>query len=561
MAELRSRKWFRDPGYYGFARRAWMRSEGFGAEVFEGKPVIGIANSFSELNNCNAHLRQVAEAVKRGVWIAGGFPLEFPTISLGEMMMRPTTMLFRNLMAMDVEESIRANPLDGCVLLCGCDKTTPAQLMGAASADVPAIMVPGGPMLAGQWRNRRLGAGTDGRKLFDLYRTGRLSEEELQEIEGGIARSAGHCTVMGTASTMTSLAEALGMTLPGCANIPAPDSRRLAMAEQSGRRIVEMVAEDLRPSRILTAAAFANAITVNMAIGGSTNAIIHLIAIAGRLGIDLLLGEFDRISRRTPWIVNVKPSGEYLMEDLFAAGGIPAVMKEILGLLDGECPTVTGKGVRENVERAECFDRAVIRPLADPLYREGGTAVLTGNLAPDGAVIKQTAASPHLLRHRGRAHVFENVEEMRAGVERVDLPVDGDTVLVMKNCGPRGAPGMPEWGHIPMPRALLERGIEDCVRLSDARMSGTSYGTVVLHVAPESAVGGPLAAVRTGDEILLDVEERRLELCVSEEEIARRLASFTPPPPAYDRGYGKLFLDHVMQANLGCDFDFLRKRG
>jgi dihydroxy-acid dehydratase len=561
VAELRSRKWFRDPGYYGFARRAWMRSEGFGAEVFEGKPVIGIANSFSELNNCNAHLRQVAEAVKRGVWIAGGFPLEFPTISLGEMMMRPTTMLFRNLMAMDVEESIRANPLDGCVLLCGCDKTTPAQLMGAASADVPAIMVPGGPMLAGQWRNRRLGAGTDGRKLFDLYRTGRLSEEELQEIEGGIARSAGHCTVMGTASTMTSLAEALGMTLPGCANIPAPDSRRLAMAEQSGRRIVEMVAEDLRPSRILTAAAFANAITVNMAIGGSTNAIIHLIAIAGRLGIDLLLGEFDRISRRTPWIVNVKPSGEYLMEDLFAAGGIPAVMKEILGLLDGECPTVTGKGVRENVERAECFDRAVIRPLADPLYREGGTAVLTGNLAPDGAVIKQTAASPHLLRHRGRAHVFENVEEMRAGVERVDLPVDGDTVLVMKNCGPRGAPGMPEWGHIPMPRALLERGIEDCVRLSDARMSGTSYGTVVLHVAPESAVGGPLAAVRTGDEILLDVEERRLELCVSEEEIARRLASFTPPPPAYDRGYGKLFLDHVMQANLGCDFDFLRKRG
>jgi L-arabonate dehydrase len=561
VAELRSRKWFRDPGYYGFARRAWMRSEGFGGEVFEGKPVIGIANSFSELNNCNAHLRQVAEAVKRGVWIAGGFPLEFPTISLGEMMMRPTTMLFRNLMAMDVEESIRANPLDGCVLLCGCDKTTPAQLMGAASADVPAIMVPGGPMLAGQWRQRRLGAGTDGRKLFDLYRTGRLSEEELQEIEGGIARSAGHCTVMGTASTMTSLAEALGMTLPGCANIPAPDSRRLAMAEQSGRRIVEMVAEDLRPSRILTAAALSNAITVNMAIGGSTNAIIHLIAIAGRLGIDLPLGEFDRISRRTPWIVNVKPSGEYLMEDLFAAGGIPAVMREILGLLDGECLTVTGKSVRENVERAECFDRAVIRPLADPLYQEGGTAVLTGNLAPDGAVIKQTAASPHLLRHRGRAYVFENAEEMRAGVERVDLPVDGDTVLVMKNCGPRGAPGMPEWGHIPMPRALLERGIEDCVRISDARMSGTSYGTVVLHVAPESAVGGPLAAVRTGDEILLDVEERRLELCVSEEEIARRLASFTPPPPAYDRGYGKLFLDHVMQANLGCDFDFLRKRG
>jgi len=557
--ELRSRSWFHEPGYYGFARRAWLRSEGFSSDVFEGKPVIGICNSFSELNNCNAHLRQVAEAVKRGVWAAGGFPLEFPTISLGEMFMRPTTMLFRNLMAMDVEESIRANPIDGCVLLCGCDKTTPAQLMGAASVDVPAIMVPGGPMLAGQWRERKLGAGSDGRKLYDLFRTGRLSEEELCEIEGGIARSTGHCTVMGTASTMTSLAEALGMTLPGCANIPAPDARRLAIAAQSGRRIVEMVREDLRPSRILTRAAFSNAVAVDMAIGGSTNAVIHLIAIAGRLGFDLPLAEFDRISRRTPSIVNVKPSGEYLMEDLFAAGGIPAVMREILGLLDGDCLTATGKTVRENVERAECFDRAVIKPLSDPLYREGGTAILSGNLAPDGAVLKQTAASPRLLQHRGRAHVFENVEEMRAGVENPDLPVDAGTVLVMKNCGPKGAPGMPEWGHIPMPRALLDRGVDDCVRISDARMSGTSFGTVVLHVAPESAVGGPLAAVHTGDEILLDVDNRRLDLCVAGEEIARRLAAFSPPPPAYDRGYGRLFLDHVTQANLGCDFDFLQK--
>lgn len=554
----RSQEWFEEPGYYGFSRRAWLRSEGFGGDVFEGKPVIGICNSFSELNNCNVHLRQVAEAVKRGVWAAGGLPLEFPTISLGEMFMRPTTMLFRNLMAMDVEESIRANPIDGVVLLCGCDKTTPAQLMGAASADVPAIVVTGGPMLAGQWRDRRLGAGTDGRKLYDLFRSGRLSEEELEEIEGGIARSAGHCTVMGTASTMACMAEALGMTLPGCAAIPAPDARRLALAEQSGRRIVEMVSEDLRPSRILTPAAFENAVAVDMAIGGSTNAVVHLIAIAGRLGIDLPLETFDRISRRTPWIANLKPSGEFLMEDFHAAGGVPVVMREILELLAGDCLTVTGHTVRENVREAACWNRQVIRPASEPLAAEGGTVFLRGNLAPDGAVLKQTAASKHLLRHRGRAYVFENVYEMRAQIDREDLPVDRDTVLVMKSCGPKGAPGFPEWGHIPMPKALLQQGVEDMVRVSDARMSGTSFGTVVLHVAPESAVGGPLAVVRTGDEILLDVEARRLELCVSDEEIARRLAAFTPPPPHYVRGYGKLFLDHVTQAHLGCDFDFLR---
>jgi dihydroxy-acid dehydratase len=555
---LRSQEWFRDPGYYGFARRAWLRSEGF--DAFEGKPVIGVCNSWSELNNCNAHLRQVADAVKRGVWAAGGVPLEFPTISLGEMFMRPTAMLFRNLMAMDVEESIRANPLDGVVLLCGCDKTTPAQLMGAASADIPAILVPGGPMLSGQWKDRKLGAGTDGRKLFDLFRTGRLTEEEWCEIEGGIARSAGHCTVMGTASTMTSLAEALGMTLPGCANIPAPDSRRLAIAERSGRRIVEMVAEDLKPSRILTAAALLNAITVDMAIGGSTNAVVHLVAIAGRVGIDLPLDTFDRISRRTPSIVNVKPSGEYLMEDLFAAGGIPAVMKEIEGLLDASCLTVTGRTIGENIANARCYDRAVIRTAADPLFPEGGAVILRGNLAPDGAVLKQTAASPHLLRHRGRAYVFENHRQVREQIDDPGLPVDASSVLVMKNGGPKGAPGFPEWGHIPMPRALLDRGVSDVVRISDARMSGTSYGTVVLHVAPESAVGGPLAAVRTGDEIELDVPGRRVELMIPESELARRLADFAPPPPAYDRGYGRLFLEHVTQANLGCDFDFLRRR-
>jgi L-arabonate dehydrase len=558
MKNKRSREWFQTPEYYGFARRAWLRSEGFPADVFDGKPVIGICNSWSELNNCNLHLRDVAAAVKRGVWAAGGVPLEFPTISLGEMFMRPTTMMYRNLMAMDVEESIRANPLDGVVLLCGCDKTTPAQLMGAASADIPALVVPGGPMLAGEWRGQRLGSGTDGKKLFDQYRTGRITEEEWCEIEGCIARTSGHCAVMGTASTMTSLAEALGMTLPGCANIPAPDSRRLAMAELSGRAVIDMIEPGLTPSRIMTRAAFENAITVLMALGGSTNAVIHLIAIAGRLGIPLTLEDFDRISRRTACIVDVKPSGEYLMEDLFYAGGVPAVMNRILDLLDGDCSTVNGRSISENISGAEPRNNTVIRPRDQPLYHEGGIAVLYGNLAPNGAVIKQSAASKHLLQHRGRALVFETRDEMLAQVEREDLPVDRDTVLVMRNCGPKGAPGFPEWGHIPMPRKLLNEGVTDMVRISDARMSGTSYGTVVLHVAPESAIGGPLALVRTGDEIGLDVPARKLELLVPANELERRASSFVPPAAHYTRGYGRLFLDHVTQADLGCDFDFLR---
>jgi L-arabonate dehydrase len=556
--KLRSQEWWSGPEYYNFARRAWLRAEGFAPDAFQNKPVIGICNSWSELNNCNAHLRTVAEAVKRGVWAAGGFPLEFPTISLGEMFMRPTAMLYRNLMAMDVEESIRANPIDGVVLLCGCDKTTPAQLMGCASADIPAIVVPGGPMLSGLWKDKKLGSGTDGRKLFDLYRTGRLSDEELCQIEGGLSRSAGHCTVMGTASTMTSLAEALGMTLTGSANIPAPDSRRLMNGELSGRRIVDMVWEDLRPSRIMTRKALENAITVNMAIGGSTNAVIHLLAIAGRLGIDLKLADFDSISRRTPTIVNVKPSGEFLMEDLFQAGGIPAVMKEILPLLHDEL-TVTGETVSVNVAKAECYRREVIRSAAEPIHPEGGTVVLHGNLAPSGAVLKQTAASPHLLTHRGAAYVFETYAEMHANIDREDLPVTADTILVMKNAGPRGGPGFPEWGQIPMPKVLLNQGVNDMVRISDARMSGTSFGTVVLHVAPESAVGGPLAIVRTGDMILLDVPARKIELLISEAEIQARLADFQPPPPKYERGYGKMFLEHVTQAHEGCDFDFLKR--
>ncbi len=557
MKNNRSREWFQAPEYYGFGRRAWLRSEGFPADVFDGKPVIGICNSWSELNNCNAHLRDVASAVKRGVWAAGGVPLEFPTISLGEMFMRPTTMMYRNLMAMDVEESIRANPLDAVVLLCGCDKTTPAQLMGAASADIPAIVVPGGPMLAGEWRGQRLGSGTDGKKLFDQYRTGRLTEEEWCEIEGCIARTAGHCTVMGTASTMTSLAEALGMTLPGSANIPAPDSRRMAIAELSGRAVVEMIEPGLKPSRILTRAAFENAITVLMALGGSTNAVIHLIAIAGRVGIRLTLEDFDRASRRTACIVNVKPSGEYLMEDLFHAGGVPAVMNRIQDLLHLECETVNGKNIGENISGAHSLNETVIRSRDQALSPEGGIAILHGNLAPNGAVIKQTTASKDLMHHRGRAFVFETRDQMLAQIDREDLPVDRNTVLVMRNCGPKGAPGFPEWGHIPMPRKLLNEGVTDMVRISDARMSGTSYGTVVLHVAPESAIGGPLALVETGDEILLDVSGRKLELLVQQDELDRRNRLFTPPPRHYDRGYGRLFLDHVTQADLGCDFDFL----
>lgn len=558
--KLRSAEWWSGPEYYNFARRAWLRSEGFTRDAVEGKPVIGICNSWSELNNCNAHLRTVAEAVKRGVWAAGGVPLEFPTISLGEMFMRPTAMLFRNLMAMDVEECIRANPMDGVVLLCGCDKTTPAQLMGAASANLPAIVVPGGPMLSGIWKDQKLGSGTDGRKLFDLYRAGKINDEELCEIEGGLARSAGHCTVMGTASTMTSLAEALGMTLTGCAAVPAVDSRRMTFAEMSGRRIVDMVREDLKPSTVMTREAFENAITVNMAIGGSTNAVIHLIAIAGRLGVELELDLFDVISRRTPFLVNVKPSGEFLMEDFFIAGGVPAVMREVLPLLHRDAITVTGKSIASNVSEAPCHRRDVIRPATDPLHAEGGTVVLRGNLAPDGAVLKQTAASPELLQHKGQAYVFETHAQMLQEIDRDDLPVTRDTVLVMKNCGPVGGPGFPEWGQIPLPRKMLLEGVTDMVRISDARMSGTSFGTVVLHVAPESAVGGPLALVQTGDWIELDTAGRLVSLLVSDEELARRRAAFVPPPPHYTRGYGRLFLEHVTQANRGCDFDFLEGR-
>jgi len=555
---LRSSAWFGKDDRWGMAHRAWLRAEGFSERVFQGKPVIGVCNSWSELNNCNAHLRQVAEAVKRGVWEAGGFPLEFPTISLGEMLMKPTTMLYRNLMAMDVEECITAYPLDGVVLLAGCDKTTPAQLMGAASADIPAIMLTGGPMLRGMWRGKELGSGTDVRKLWEEVRAGRLSAEEWCEVESCVSRSAGHCTVMGTASTMACVAEALGMMLPGSADIPASDSRRLAFAEKSGARIVEMVKEDLRPSRIMTLQAIENAIRVDMAIGGSTNAIVHLIAIAGRLGIDLPLEKFDELSCTTPVVANVRPSGRYLMEDFSYAGGSAALMKEILPLLHGKALTVTGKNIAENLAQAACFNREVIKPLDEPLRPEGGTAILRGNLAPAGAVIKQSAISPHFAKHRGRAVVFENNLDLINRIDDPKLNVDESSVLVLKNAGPKGAPGMPEWGHLPIPAKLLKAGVRDMVRLSDARISGTSFGTIVVHISPESAVGGPLAVVRDGDWVELDVHRRRLELEVSSAELKKRLKSWKPPEPHYLRGYGRMFLDHILQAHEGCDFDFLR---
>jgi dihydroxy-acid dehydratase len=558
---LRSRNWFAPKNLDGFMHRAYLKAEGFSDAVFDGRPVIGICNSWSELNNCNAHLRQVAEAVKRGVWSAGGFPLEFPVISLGEILMKPTTMLFRNLMAMDVEECIRAYPLDSVVLLAACDKTTPAMLMGAASADVPAIMVTGGPMLKGMWCNQELGSGTDARKMWAQKRAGEITDEVWSEIEACLSRSSGHCMVMGTASTMAAMAETLGLALPGNAAIPAADSRRLALAEMSGRRAVEMaLARGPKPSEILSAAAFDNAIRADMALGGSTNAIVHLVALAGRAGVPLPMRRFDELSRTTPLLANVRPSGKHLMEDFFYAGGVPAVLRELLPMLDGSARSVNGKTLRENVADAPCHDSDIIRPLSLPLQPEGGTVILTGNLCPGGAVLKQSAASPHLMVHRGRAVVFEDHLDLERRIDDPSLPIDGNSVLVLKQAGPKGGPGMPEWGAAPVPARLLKAGVKDMVRISDARMSGTSYGTVVLHVTPESAVGGPLALVQPGDEIELHVPERRLTLRVPDEEIARRRAAWTPRPDGVTSGYLRMFLDHVLQADEGVDFDFLRGR-
>ena len=554
----RSRAWFDTPELYGWLRQAAFRAEGFGAPGYEGRPIIGICNSWSELTHCNAHLRQLAEAVKRGVWQAGGFPLEFPVMSLGEYNMRPTTMLYRNLMSMDVEESITANPLDGVVLLAGCDKTTPAMLMGAASANVPAIMVTGGPQLKGNWRGEELGSCTDCRRYHQELRAERITEEDWAELQSCIVRSPGHCMVMGTASTMAAICEALGMALPGNAAIPAVDSRRQQLSEAAGRQIVRLVEQGLRPSDVMTPTAFENAIRTLHAVGGSTNAIVHLAAIAGRVGIDLPLSRFDELSRTTPFILNLKPSGEFLMEDFYYAGGVPALLNALSPLLNLEAQTVTGDSLGASIAGAQSHNPALIRSLDEPLDAEGGLAVLNGSLAPDGAIIKPTAASPELLRHRGRAVVFEDHDDMDRRIDDPDLDVRPDDVLVMRNAGPLGGPGMPEWGFLPLPKKLLQQGVRDMVRISDARMSGTAFGTVVVHATPESAAGGPLAAVRNGDVIELNVPERRLDLLVEPDEIARRLAAQARPPAPYRRGYGWLFAQHIQQADKGCDFDFLR---
>jgi dihydroxy-acid dehydratase len=555
--KLRSSKWFGSKDRDGFIHRSWMKNQGRPDHLFDGRPVIGICNTWSELTPCNTHFRTIADHVKRGVYEAGGFPHEFPVMSMGETLMRPTAMLFRNLVSMDVEESIRANPLDGVVLLAGCDKTTPALLMGAASCDIPALMISGGPMLNGKFQGRDIGSGTDVWRFSEEVRAGLMSECEFLEAESCMNRSAGHCMTMGTASTMASVVEALGIGLPTNAAIPAVDARRYALAHVAGQRIVEMVHEDLRMSKILTRKAFENAIRVVGAIGGSTNAVIHLLAIAARIGVDLTLDDWDQLGRGVPCLVNLMPSGKYLMEDFYYAGGLPAVIEDLGNLIHREALTVTGKTIGENVVGARCYNRDVIKHREEPLTREGGIAVLRGNLCPNGAVLKPSAATPELMKHHGRAVVFETIEDFHARVDDPNLDIDESCVMVLKNCGPRGYPGMPEVGNMPLPQKILKRGITDMVRISDARMSGTAYGTVALHVSPEAAAGGVLALVQNGDEIELNVEERRLQLQVDDAELSRRRSSWQAPPPPSDRGYYKLYYEHVNQADRGADLDFL----
>jgi dihydroxy-acid dehydratase len=530
---------------------------GFDAADYRGKPVIAIVNTWSDINPCHTHFRERAEDVKRGIWQAGGFPVELPAMSLSEPFQKPTTMLYRNLLAMETEELLRSYPIDGAVLMGGCDKTTPGLLMGAESMNLPALFMPAGPMLRGHWGGTTLGSGSDTWKYWADLRAGAITSEDWQEIENGIARSPGHCMTMGTASTMTSAVEALGVTLPGAASIPAADSRHAVMAAHTGRRIVEMVWEDIKLSDILTRTAFRNAITTVLALGGSTNAIIHLIAMARRLDVELGLDDFEELARRTPLLANIRPSGTYLMEDFFYAGGLPALLQNLGDLLDTTAPTANGQTLGENIARAKVFDDDVIRTRENPIVPSDTLAVLFGNLAPDGAVIKPPAAEGRLHKHTGPAVVFDNYDDMAARIDDPDLPVDKDSVLVLRSAGPQGAPGMPEWGQLPIPKKLLEQGVRDMVRISDARMSGTSYGACVLHVAPESHVGGPLALVRSGDLIELDVSARRLTLHVSDEELDKRRADWQPAPAKYGRGYGALYLQHITQANEGCDFDFL----
>jgi len=555
--DLRSHRWYGAKDLRSFGHRSRTLQMGFAREDYAGKPLIAIINTWSDINPCHTHFRQRAEEVKRGVWQAGGFPVEMPAISLSEPFQKPSTMMYRNLLALETEELLRSYPVDGCILMGGCDKTTPALIMGALSMNLPAVFMPAGPMLRGNWRGNTLGSGSDSWKYWAELRAGNIDEQAWSEIEEGIARSAGHCMTMGTASTMTSLAETLGLSLPGSASIPAVDANHSRMAEMSGRRVVEMVWEDLKPRDILTTASFDNAIAVLMALGGSTNAIVHLVAMAGRAGITLDLDRFDAISSKVPLLANLRPSGKYLMEDFYYAGGLRALQAELKEHLDLSQRTVSGKTLGENIASVKSYSHEVIAPVSQPVQRSGGLAVLRGNLAPDGAVIKPTAADPKLLKHTGKAVVFDDYNDMAARIDDENLDVDASSVLVLRNAGPLGGPGMPEWGMLPIPKKLLKQGVRDMVRISDARMSGTSYGACVLHVAPESFVGGPLALVKSGDLIELDVPGRRLDLKVSAEELARRRAAWTAPKPKYQRGYGAIFSEHITQANEGCDFRFL----
>ena len=555
--DLRSHRWLGPDDLRSFGHRSRMKQMGYGPEDYADRPVVAILNTWSEFNTCHTHFRERVGDVKRGVLQAGGFPVEVPVMSLSETFMKPSAMFYRNLLALETEEVIRCHPVDAVVLMGGCDKTTPALLMGAASADVPAIYVPGGPMLKGNFCGTTLGSGTDAWKYWAERCAGNLDDCQWRQIEDGIARSPGHCMTMGTASTMTAVAEALGMTLPGASSIPAVHASHNRMAAASGRRAVEMAWEDLRPSDLLTREAFDNAITTDMAVGGSTNAIIHLTAMAGRVGIGLPLERFDAISQRTPVLANLRPSGEYLMEDFYDAGGLPALLNRVRHLLHLDCPTVNGRTLGQNIEGAKVYNENVILGPDRPLSAAGATFVLRGNLAPDGCVIKPTCAEPRLLKHAGPALVFRNYADLKACIDDESLPVTPDTVLVLQNGGPLGAPGMPEWGMLPIPRKLLRQGVRDMVRISDARMSGTSYGTCVLHVSPESAAGGPLAFVQDGDVIELDVHARRIHLRVSDDELARRREKWQPPAPRFDRGYGELFLRETTQAHEGCDLKFL----
>ena len=551
----RSSLWYGNKDRDGFIHRSWMKNQGFPDHAFDGRPIIGICNTWSELTPCNSSLRDLAEGVKRGVWEAGGFPVEFPVMSLGETQMKPTAMLFRNLLAMDVEESIRAYGIDGVVLLGGCDKTTPGQLMGAASVDLPTIVVSSGPMLNGKWQGQDIGSGTDVWKFSEAVRAGDMSLSDFMAAESGMSRSKGVCMTMGTASTMSCLVEAMGLSLPTNGALPAVDARRMALAHLTGKRIVEMVDEELKPSEILTREAFINAILTNAAVGGSSNVVVHLLAIAGRVGIELNLDDID-LGKHVPLLVNCMPSGAYLMEDFCYAGGIPAVLAEISHLLE-PAKTVLGSGLEEYYKDAECWSRDVIFPFKDPVKQDAGLTVLRGSLAPEGAIIKPSAATPELLEHRGPAYVFESVEDMKANINNDDLPVTKDTILVLKGCGPKGYPGMAEVGNMPIPAKLVKEGLRDMVRISDARMSGTAYGTVVLHVAPEAAAGGVLALVKTGDEIVLSAKEGRLDLLVEDEELSARRTYMSTPLPDYERGYIKLYIDHVLGADKGADLDFL----